>query len=92
MHPFRWTLFVLVILLSLAAATVVFADDPLPSANEQPEPRIVGGQDVDVGEWPWQVRLSIFPGSRCGGTIIAENWVLTAAHCVVQQQVVVPAS
>jgi uncharacterized repeat protein (TIGR01451 family) len=88
----RSLLFILTIALSLTAVTIVFADDPPPPGVEPLEPRIVGGQDADVGEWPWQVRLSIFPGIGCGGTIISENWVLTAAHCVVQQQVVVPAS
>jgi len=43
--------------------------------------RIQGGQDADVGEWPWQV--SYFEsGGVCGGTILTETCVLTAAHCI----------
>jgi len=48
--------------------------------------RIVGGQNAEVNEWPWMVALSRgTDGSGqsyiCGGTLIAEEWVLTAAHC-----------
>ena len=58
------------------------------AALAQTDPRIVGGQEADPGEWPWQVALiehsatSIFDGQFCGGSLIAANWVLTAAHCV----------
>ena len=34
-------------------------ESPPPSTDEQPEPRIIGGQDADVGEWPWHVALYI---------------------------------
>ncbi|XP_070849286.1 trypsin-like [Chaetodon trifascialis] len=45
--------------------------------------RIVGGQNVAPGSWPWQVSLDDpFFGSFCGGSIITSEWVLTAAHCV----------
>jgi len=32
-------------------------------------------------EWPWQVALFIDDAWFCGGAIISENYVLTAAHC-----------
>ncbi|XP_027650737.1 coagulation factor XI isoform X3 [Falco peregrinus] len=47
--------------------------------------RIVGGTDSSPGEWPWQVSLHVkLPRQRhlCGGSIISNQWVLTAAHCV----------
>jgi secreted trypsin-like serine protease len=42
--------------------------------------RIVGGEDADIKEHPWQVGLNV-NGGPCGGSIIAQSWVLTAAHC-----------
>ncbi|XP_023218223.1 trypsin-1-like [Centruroides sculpturatus] len=49
--------------------------------------RIVGGRKALPGEFPWQVSLqrnTWFFGSShiCGGSVLNENWVLTAAHCV----------
>ncbi|KAM6904666.1 uncharacterized protein FYW49_014731 [Xenentodon cancila] len=49
----------------------------LPALNN----RIVGGQEAPEGSWPWQVSLhtSIH---ICGGSLINNEWVLTATHCV----------
>ncbi|XP_067381036.1 transmembrane protease serine 9-like [Channa argus] len=43
-------------------------------------PRIIGGQDTIQGYWPWQ---AVVAGSSaiCGGSLINNQWVLTAAHC-----------
>lgn len=52
--------------------------------------RIVGGEDVDIKDYPWQVSMQLQPqfgGSHfCGGTIVDEEWVITAAHCLVFEQ------
>lgn len=44
--------------------------------------RIVGGEYADIREFPHQIALEIYNEISCGGSIISEDWVLTAAHCV----------
>ncbi|XP_055061210.2 serine protease [Misgurnus anguillicaudatus] len=47
--------------------------------------RIVNGEEAMPHSWPWQVSLQdIFGWHFCGGSLINENWVVTAAHCSVR--------
>ncbi|XP_040296262.1 serine protease 33-like [Bufo bufo] len=47
--------------------------------------RVVGGQDAAPRERPWQAAL-LYEGSFfCGGSLISQDWVVTAAHCVVRK-------
>lgn len=43
--------------------------------------RIVGGEEVDIKHYPWQVALFHDGKFTCGGVIITEQWITTAAHC-----------
>ncbi|XP_061564540.1 prostasin [Cololabis saira] len=47
--------------------------------------RVVGGDNATPGSWPWQVSIHVnYLGTHiCGGTLISDQWVLTAAHCIV---------
>ena len=47
-------------------------------AEQQPQPRIIGGENIEIYRVPWQVLV----GEYCGGVIIAPNFILTAAHCL----------
>uniref|UniRef100_A0A8C0QTH9 Chymotrypsinogen B-like n=1 Tax=Canis lupus dingo TaxID=286419 RepID=A0A8C0QTH9_CANLU len=49
--------------------------------------RIINGEDAVPNSWPWQVSLQVRGNSGfhfCGGSLISQHWVLTAAHCGVR--------
>ncbi|XP_022347373.1 serine protease 38 [Enhydra lutris kenyoni] len=43
--------------------------------------KILGGADALERRWPWQVSVHYRGFHVCGGSIIDEYWVLSAAHC-----------
>jgi secreted trypsin-like serine protease len=53
--------------------------------------RVIGGEEAAEGAWPWQVALLIAGQPRtvdaqfCGGSMVLDTWVLTAAHCIHMQ-------
>jgi trypsin len=74
---------------ALIAALVVFAAPA--AATAQVEPRVVGGGDATIAQYPWQAALvydaakvpgNPFQRQLCGGSLMTPSIVMTAAHCV----------
>ncbi|ROT77359.1 trypsin-2 [Penaeus vannamei] len=53
----------------------------LPFVWQKAASRIVGGVTTGVNEWPWQAALMYSSQQFCGGSLINDRYVLTAAHC-----------
>lgn len=66
---------------SLVSAFVSSRFSPACGKAAGSKSRIIGGQDAQLGDWPWQVYFTV-DDSSCGGSLISNEWVLTAAHCV----------
>lgn len=71
-------------------------------AADGESPRVFGGIEAEKGAWPFQVALltsemlddnpdSQFDAQFCGGSIISPEWILTAAHCLVDGEEPIPA-
>lgn len=43
---------------------------------------IVGGEETTIEAYPYQVAILYLNQQFCGGSIISDSWVLTAAHCL----------
>ncbi|CAL1295658.1 unnamed protein product [Larinioides sclopetarius] len=61
-----------------------------PSSSDIGADRVIGGREAKPGSWPWQadLQLSYFHpnGHMCGGTLLNAQWVVTAAHCFMQNK------
>lgn len=73
-----WPVCLIAVFATAAAGCVETGDEV---GRDQSE--IVGGESTQISTLPWQVSLQTSSGFHfCGGSIVADKWIVTAAHCV----------
>ena len=86
-----WSAAGVLIVAGVASATAFGAPSKPAAAALRPLPNIVGGAAAPDGAYPFMAALQQWAGNGyltvCGGTLIAPDRVLTAAHCVDQWSV-----
>jgi len=72
----------IILLVGFAAA---YADEEC-GKPEVLDTRVIGGVTAKRGAWPWQILMKFGGRAGCGGTLVAPNFVVTAAHCVYRRE------
>ncbi|CAF0936786.1 unnamed protein product [Rotaria sordida] len=52
------------------------------STNSTTVNRIINGETAEATAWSWTVSLLIEFSYFCGGSILSDSWIITAAHCM----------
>ena len=75
------------LLLGSLGLTAHAADEP----HKQVSTEIINGSPISIDQAPWQVALldatepNDYDAHGCGGSILSAVWIITAAHCLVNE-------
>ncbi|XP_042868135.1 venom protease-like [Penaeus japonicus] len=66
------------------------SNHPVPGKDFITDRPVVGGEDAKVNAWPWMALLGMKDTTGpvdwfCAGMLINEQWILTAAHCLIRE-------
>ncbi|CAH2091643.1 unnamed protein product [Euphydryas editha] len=82
-----WCKLFFVVVLRFVVSEIIFSEKvQIPTGNYlndevQVDSRIIGGEETEILEHPYQVSFIVNNSYFCGGFIVSENYILTAAHC-----------
>ena len=73
----------------MALMGILWSIAQISFAQISPQPRIINGNIASEAQIPWQVALITSPldpyqSYICSGSLVADRWVITAAHCIEQ--------
>lgn len=80
--PRRLARFAGVTAIAVAALSATSVAQAQPAQPADVNPHVIGGEDADIADHPFTVALVTPDGQQfCGGSLVAPDKVLTAAHC-----------
>lgn len=85
--------YVLIGVLAVIVGSVVCLRSESDDNDETDDERIIGGWDAEPGQFPFQFSLrgrrpfngTVVWSHQCGGGILSNRWVITAAHCTQEE-------
>ncbi|GFY25740.1 serine proteinase stubble [Trichonephila clavipes] len=70
---------------NIVPSVINLVNEPECGRSHMRDSKIVGGENANFGEQPWQVAIVkqsfLYRKISCGGALINRQWVVTAAHC-----------